>query len=383
MGNEKLHKASKANNDEFYTKFDCINDELRHYKHHFKGKVVFCNCDDPYESNFFKYFAMNFNHLELKKLITTGFAGSPIAGTNLFLEDIKSIPSGVDIKKCSYKVEITEINDENMDGAIDLADVEYLLKNNKNSLTIMKGNGDFRSEESIELLKQADIVASNPPFSLFIDYILLLKKYNKDFVIVGNKNAITYKDVFNLIKDNMFFVGHRRMTGGMWLSVPDGHEFDKEVDGVRLKNVPACWFTNLDIQKHHEDLILYKSYYGNEHLYPKYENFDAINVDKVSEIPVDYDGEIGVPITFMDKYNPEQFEIITLGIVGSCEFTKNTKMEILDKKGDPTGKYTYNAKGTLYKKYNPETDKSPAFRDVTNNELYSSIYARIIIRKRR
>lgn len=389
MGNQDLKKANKAKQDEFYTLINLIEEELRHYKHYFKDKVVFCNCDDPFESNFFKYFAMNFNHLGLKKLITTGFVGSPIAGTNLFLEDVRTLPKGLDIKKCSYKVEITEVNDVNMDGAIDLTDVEYLLKNKKNILTIMTGDGDFRSNESLELLRLSDICCTNPPWSLFRVFISELVEHNKKFVIIGNVNAITYKETFKLIKENKLWLGPSIQSGDREFRVPDhyplkaaGFRIDENGNKyIRVKGVR--WFTNLDTPKRHEEIILHKKYYGNEHLYPTYENYDAINVDKVSEIPMDYDHLMGVPITFLDKYNPEQFELIALGIVGSCEFTTNRKMEILDKSGKPTGKYTVNAKGTLYKKYNPETDKKlPAFKDVETGELYSSIYARIIIRKR-
>lgn len=316
MGNTTLHKANKSKSDEFYTLLPLIEAELRHYKHYFKDKVVFCNCDDPFESNFFKYFAMNFNHLGLKKLITTGFVGSPIAGTNLFLEDVRTIPLGMDIKKCSYKVEITEVNDANQDGAIDLADVEYLLKNNKNTLTIMQGDGDFRSDESIELLLESSIVVTNPPFSLFREYVSQLIKYDKNFIIIGNVNAITYKETFKLIKENKLWLGPSIHSGDREFRVPDHYPLEAagfriDENGykyIRVKGVR--WFTNLDITKRHENIILYKTYNGNEDHYPYYDNYNAINIDKVSEIPVDFGGLMGVPITFLDKFNPEQFEIV-------------------------------------------------------------------------
>lgn len=311
MANQNLHDAKRAKKDEFYTQLSDIENELKHYKHHFKGKVVFCNCDDPYESNFFKYFANNFNYLGLKKLIVTCFNGSPISGTELPLFEDDAEP-----ERIAYKVEITEISDVNGDGRVDLADVEHLIKNKKNVLTKLEGNGDFRSEECIKLLKEADIVVTNPPFSLFRDYVDQLVLYNKKFLILGNMNAITYKELFPLIKNNKMWIGY-----GFNLSLvyrtPYKNDLDSNRAFVRQRGynpdeyikVPAiAWFTNLDHKKRHEELILYKKYSPND--YRKYDNYDAINVDKVSEIPCDYDGVMGVPITFLDKYNPEQFEIV-------------------------------------------------------------------------
>ena len=252
-------------------------------------------------------------------------------------------------------------------------------------LKISKDDGDFRSAECIELLKQADIVVTNPPFSLFREYVAQLMKYDKKFLIIGNMNAITYKETFKLIKENKLWLGYK--SGDMAFQVPEHYEA-REIryweDENRQKwrsfgNI--CWFTNLDIAKRHEDLILYKTY--NKIDYPTYDNYDAINVDKTKDIPMDYQGAIGVPITFMNKYNPEQFEIIALGIVGSIDFTCNKKMEILDKNGNSTGTFTLNAKGTLYRAYNPETNKAPAFKDCETGELYSSIYARILIRNKK
>jgi len=378
MATELFDKAKKNKADEFYTQLSDIEMEMRHYKDQFCNKVILCNCDDPFESNFFKYFALNFNYLGLRKLIATCYAGSPVMGSQLSLFDIETLTENLREGKSPYKIEICEVRDENRDGAIDLTDVEFLLKNHNNVLTLLQGSGDFRSVECIELLKQADIIVTNPPFSLFREYVMQLMDFNKKFIIIGNKNAITYKETFKHIKNNCFFTGNRPMAGGMWFSVPENYEFDKIVDGVKLKNVPSCWFTNLDVAKHHDFITLYKKY--NQDEYPKYENYDAINVDKVTEIPYDFAGEIGVPITFLDKYNPDQFEIIALGIVGSIEFKNEKKMEIL-KDGMPTNKFTINAKGTLYRKYSPIKDKSKAaFRDVETGELYSSIYARIIIK---
>ena len=296
----------KAKQDEFYTQIDDISNELKHYRDHFRGKVVFCNCDDPYESNFFKYFALNFNSLGLKKLIATCYDGSPVMGNELLLQF--DTPDS-EPKKIAYKVEITEVNDYNGDGAVNLSDVAYLLQNDKNVLSRLKGNGDFRSAECVELLKQADIVCTNPPFSLFREYVAQLMQYEKKFLIIGNKNAIHYKDIFHHIKNNNLWVGMRSFAGGMWFEMLGATcSTTKTIDGVLLGNVPSIWFTNLDIPKRHETLDLWKKYTPEE--YPTYDNYPAINVNKTVDIPADYDGVMGVPITFMDKYNPEQFEII-------------------------------------------------------------------------
>ena len=199
MPTETLEQAKRNKADEFYTQLPDIEAELRHYQEQFRGKTVFCNCDDPYESNFFKYFAMNFNFLGLKKLIATCYGGSPVMGEQLSLFDIEPLEYVVEEAKPAYKIEITEANDENQDGAVDLTDVEYLLKNKKNALSLLKGDGDFRSGECVELLKEADIVVTNPPFSLFREYMAQLIEYDKKFIIIGNKNAITYKEIFNLV----------------------------------------------------------------------------------------------------------------------------------------------------------------------------------------
>ena len=387
MSNENLKTASKNKNDEFYTQLEDIEKELKYYKSYFKGKIVFCNCDDPYESNFFKYFAMNFNFLGLKKLICTCYSTSTIIGTQLSLDNIHNISIKENERK-PYKVEITEVEDLNKDGAFDLEDVKLLLEQNHNKISLLKGDGDFRSEECIELLKEADIVVTNPPFSLFREYIEQLIKYEKDFLVIGNQNALSYKEIFNLIKNNKIWLGASIHSGDREFRVPDSYPLNASgcrIDNkgnkyIRVKGIR--WFTNIDYAQRHEDLILYKHYTPEE--YPQYINYDAINIDKTSDIPCDYDGIMGVPITFMDKYNPEQFEIVALGIVGSCTFKNDRKMEILDKKsGKPTGKYTINAKGTLYRKYNPFKDKKPpAFKDCETGELYQSIYARILIKKK-
>ena len=300
-----LHAAKKQKKDEFYTQLKDIEDELKHYKEQFRGKVVYCNCDDPFESNFFKYFAANFNALGIKKLITTSYVKSTIVGDQLSLLEMEGLkPEG----KEPFKIEINEVSDVDADGAIGLSDVEWLLKHDANVASPLKGNGDFRSPECIGLLKQADVVVTNPPFSLFREYLAQLVEHNKKFLIIGNKNSITYKEVFKLIKDNRMWLGYRNINSDMWLMVPEGEKYEKVVDGVRLKHIMACWLTNLDTTKRHEEFIMYKTYTPDE--YPKYDNFDAINVNIVAEIPKDYDGVIGVPITFLDKHNPDQFELI-------------------------------------------------------------------------
>ncbi len=380
MARKDLAQAKDAKKDEFYTQLTDIEKELRHYTEYFRDKVVFCNCDDPYESNFFKYFALMFNKLGLKKLIATCYNGSPVSGNELLLDFGDTID---DPKKIAYKVEITEVIDTNGDGAINLVDIQYLIQNDKNVISVLKGNGSFDSPESIELLKEADIVVTNPPFSLFREYLSLLDRHNKQFIIIGNTNALTYKETFKMFKEDKIRTGYTNFNVGMFFEVPDSWEKYHHIEnGKKLARVStSCWFTNLPVKKHTENLVLYKHYIPEE--YPHYENYNAINVNTYTDIPYDYEGVMGVPITFLDKFNPEQFDILELGIVGSCTFTNMRKMEILDKEGKSTGKYTINAKGTLYRKFNPLTDKVPAFKDVETGQLYSSIYARILIRKKK
>ena len=314
--NKNLHKANKAKKDEFYTQLVDIEKELMHYKEQFRGKIVYCNCDDPFESNFFKYFASNFKALGLKKLIATSYKPSPIANTQLGLfGDNKVIaePKGRP-KITANKFIINEAGDVNDDGAFDLLDIAEQLRANKNNeWAPLKGEGDFRSEESIELLKQADIVVTNPPFSLFREYVAQLVKYDKKFLILGDQNAITYKETFKLIKENKLWLGYDN-GGTKWFQVPMDYDIPTEsrkkvVNGVKYFSMGRIlWFTNLDTTKRHQELILYKKYSPEE--YPKYDNYDAIEVSRVFEIPMDFDGVMGVPITFVDKYNPKQFEII-------------------------------------------------------------------------
>ncbi len=326
--NKNLHKAGKAKKDEFYTQLVDIEKELKHYKDQFRGKIVYCNCDDPFESNFFKYFANNFNHLGLKKLIATSYVPSPIAGTQLPLLEIEGLkPDG----KEPFKIEINEVLDMNNDGAINLGDVEYLLKHDKNIATPLSGNGDFRSEECINLLKQADIVVTNPPFSLFREYVAQLMEYKKNFLILGDQNAITHKDIFKHIKENKIWLGYDN-GGTKWFQVPMDYDIPTEsrkkiIDGVKYFSFGRIlWFTNLDSTKRHEELTLYKKYSPEE--YPKYDNYNAIDVSRVLEIPMDYKGAIGVPITFLSRYNPKQFDIL------GCSYSY----------GEPVG-YHINGKG--------------------------------------
>ena len=315
-GNKNLRQANKEKNDEFYTQLVDIEKEMRHYKEYFKDKVIFCNCDDPYESNFFKYFALNFNFLGLKKLIATCYVTSPIVYTQLDLFGDDVVMSAGSGEQKTYKIEITEVKDENGDGSIDLSDVEYLLKNDKNVLTLLSGDGDFRSNESIELLKQADIVVTNPPFSLFREYVAQLEAYNKKFIILGNQNAITYKEIFKFVRENKLWLGMDN-GGEKWFQVPSDYEIETESrikieNGIKYFSMGSVvWFTNLNTPKRNQPLTLYKKYSEEEYL--KYDNYNAINVNKLAEIPYDYEGYMGVPITFVDKYNPEQFEIIGMG----------------------------------------------------------------------
>ena len=399
--NRNLHSAATAKKDEFYTQLSDIENELRHYKAHFKGKIIFCNCDDPFESNFFKYFAMNFNSFGLKKLIATCYATSPVTGNELdyyidrdgqisFLP-VAGINSAHDESKRPYRIEITEVTDENGDGRVDLADVEYLLRNKKNVLTLLDGDGDFRSDECVDLLKQADIVVTNPPFSLFREYVAQLVEYEKKFIIIGNKNAITYKEIFPLIALNKLWIGVTPMSREIYFDVPQSYideaiEKKKDrtvvkVNGRYMARSQSIWFTNLDNMKRHEDLILYKHY--TPEAYPKYDNYDAINVDKSVDIPCDYDGVMGVPITFLDKYNPDQFEIVAFrkGADGKdlvYSFTgssQNIQVE-REREREPHGAAVL--PHTHQKKI--DTSHDDVLRPVLNGK---KIYRRITIRMRR
>lgn len=285
--NGNFHKAKTGKNDEFYTQLTDIEKEAKHYKEHFAGKTIYCNCDDPEWSNFFRYFALKFEDLKIKKLIATHF-----------------VHRDMFVQGDAYKLETTKGLKLNADGKFDLSDIK----------TKLKDNGDFNSAECIELLKEADIVVTNPPFSLFREYVTQLVEFDKKFLIIGNINAITYKEIFKLIQENKAWVGVNMGRGISGFIVPKHYELygsEARIDssGERIVSTNNClWLTNLDITKRHEDIILYKKYSSEE--YPTYDNFDAINVDKTKDIPFDYSGAMGVPITFLDKYNPEQFEIL-------------------------------------------------------------------------
>ena len=345
MANSKLSNAKSAKNDEFYTQLSDIEKELKHYKRHFKGKVVLCNCDDPRVSNFFHYFAYNFEKLGLKKLITTCYKNQ---NADLFSQN--------DSEQAIY---LEYEGDKNGNNVPDPDEI---------GIKHFKGDGDFRSEECIELLKQADIVVTNPPFSLFREYVAQLNEYEKKFVIVGHQNALKYKEIFPLIRDNKIWLGFG-FKGGAAHFINKHYEnyaaaTDKKEGMIRVSGVH--WFTNLDINKRHEDLILYKDYIPEE--YPKYENLNAINVNKTKDIPIDYVGMMGVPITFMDKHNPDQFEIIGVGIA-------NLGIEM--------GIQPYKPE---HKKYRKEVQK----RGAVNGDLYMMVdgivtvpYTRIIIKNKR
>ncbi len=297
--NKYLHKARNAKNDEFYTILSDIERELRHYKGHFKDKAVFCNCDDPRVSNFFHYFSYNFEKLGLNKLITTCYKNQNM---DLFSQH--------DTERAIY---LEYDGDRNKNNVPDPDEI---------GIKQLKGDGDFRSQECIELLKKSDIVVTNPPFSLFREFVAQLIEYNKKFLIVGTWNAITYKETFKLLMDNKIWIGVNSNRNFSGFIVPKhyplhGTEARIDENGNRIvSSNNTCWFTNLDIAKRHEELILYKTY--DPELYPTYDNYDAIEVSKTNDIPIDYNGVMGVPITFMNKYNPDQFEI--LGIANSARW---------------------------------------------------------------
>jgi hypothetical protein len=308
-GNKNLAAAKANKKDEFYTQRVDIENELKHYRSHFAGKVVYCNCDDPYESWFFKYFAMNFNALGLKKLIVTSYDGSSVAGTELAFD-------GGEGESKAYKIVIDRpLEDYNGDGAVDDDDVRIYLQKFPPEVLVSDDDykpGDFRSRQCVELLKESDIVVTNPPFSLFREYVAQLMAYGKKFLIIGHQGAIGYKEIFPLIRDNKVWLGFGFKGGAahFYSRYEDTATAGDHREGmIRVSGV--TWFTNLDINKRHEYLDLYKTY--SPERYVKFGNFDAINVDYTSDIPADYDGIMGVPVSFMDKYNPEQFKIIGFG----------------------------------------------------------------------
>lgn len=356
-GNSNLHMSKAGKTDEFYTQLSTIEEELRHYRKYFKGKTVLCNCDDPYESNFFKYFALNFNALGLKKLITTCYATSPITYTQLSLFSDEEITYPAGEGKKPYKIEITEVTDANGDATVDLSDVEYLLRNKKNALTLLNEDGDFRSKECIALLTECDIVVTNPPFSLMKEYIPLLAESGKQFLVLGNMNHITFKEIFHYFRENKMWLGYN--AGHFWFKVPDYYEakntdYKQDEDGKkwrRLGNI--CWFTNMDIDIRHQFLDLYKHFSIQE--YPEYDNYDAYFVKTVADIPCDTDKPLAVPITFLSSFSPDQFELLDAN-----QFRKNDEVHvkshglIKDKDGTIKGKATYAR--LLVRNRNPEKE---------------------------
>jgi hypothetical protein len=361
MANKNLTNAKRAKNDEFYTQFRDIQNEIEAYLEYnpdvFRDMVVYCNCDDPFESNFFRYFILNFNRLRLKQLVTTSYKPSPVANTQLelFGDDKTLIKSKGRPKITANKFIISEVGDIDGDGEFNLKDVAKQLRANKhNEWTPLKGDGDFRSDECIELLKQSDIVVTNPPFSLFREYLTQLMDYRKNFVIIGNKNNITSKDIFPLIKANKMWSGKTEWSGGLWFVTMDDCDVDKVIEGVNMKNVPAVWLTNLDHGRRHKPLPLmtmkenfkyskHKEIRGKK-AYDKYDNYEAIEVPFTDSIPSDYDGVMGVPSSFLDKYNPDQFEIVGL-TSGRDEFEITPSKRYLNpQQHNPNGTVTNGSK---------------------------------------
>lgn len=337
MANDDLIAARKNKKDEFYTQLTDIEKELRYYKEYFKGKTVFCNCDDPYESNFFKYFALNFQALGIARLIATSYSGSPVVGTQLPLFELDEEVAA----RTAYKVEITQIPDSNNDGAVDLTDVEHLLSSKGNHLSRLSGDGDFRSKEAMELLEASDIVATNPPFSLFREFITTLNNKGKKFAIIGNISALTTNDVFPLFFNGQVWLGPSISSGDRVFQVPSYYPLNasgcwEDESGNRFIKVKGVrWFTNLDHPKRHEELPLFKKFKAET--YPEFDNYNVINVNNVVDIPVDFDGPMGVPITFLDKHNPDQFEILDANAFRKSHQAPKASLLIKDASGSVQG----------------------------------------------
>lgn len=361
MANKNLNAAKEAKKDEFYTQLEDINNELRHYREHFRGKTVLCNCDDPRVSNFFTYFAYNFEFLGLKRLITTCYKNQDM---DLFSQN-----------KSEQAIYLIYDGDRNGNNIPDPEEI---------GIHPLKGDGDFRSRECIELLKQADIVVTNPPFSLFREYVAQLIEYDKKFIIIGNVNANTTKEIFPLIKDNKMWMGASIHSGDRKFWVPDDYELNAAGCGVdetgrkyiRVKGVR--WFTNLDYKERHEDIILYRSYSPDS--YPKYDNFNAIEVGKTEDIPSDYNGVMGVPVTFLDKYNPDQFEIlgITKTWFGMASKTYGEQIQV-DKNGKES-RVTKLNDGAVLEVNTPPKDKTYYKVD---GKTYIQTYPRILVRNKK
>lgn len=359
--NTKLTQAKKNKKDEFYTQLSDIERELKHYKEHFKDKVVYCNCDDPRVSNFFHYFSYNFEKLGLKKLIATCYKSQDM---DLFSQN-----------NSEQAIYLEYNGDKNGNFQPDQEEI---------GIKHLKGDGDFRSQESIELLKQADIIVTNPPFSLFREYVSQLIEYDKKFVIVGHQNATKYKEIFRLIKDNKIWLGYGFKGGAAHFINKHYEDYatagDRKEGMIRVSGV--VWLTNLDLNKRHEDLILYKKYTPDE--YPKYDNYDAIEVSQTKDIPLDYEGAMGVPITFLDKYNPDQFEILGM-TSGRDEFEarpikkyKNPKQ--LNQDGTITNGSKANTSSTIFYKTRPD---GVCYTDDSVEGFLKVLYTRFLIRNKK
>ncbi len=330
--NKNLHKAKKAKNDEFYTQIGSIERELRHYKDQFKGKKVFCNCDDPAESNFWKYFSLNFEFLGLERLVTTHYK-----------EDSPT-----------YALEINSVDGKPVE-----------------SKTNLKQNGDFRSDESLAILAECDIVVTNPPFSLFREYMEVLMESGKQFLVIGSMNALTYKNIFGHIND-----------GNLWLGTTAPKEF-VQPDGTIKKFGNICWFTNMEHKKRQEDIILFRTYKGNETDYPKYDNYDAIEVSKVKNIPKDYYGVMGVPITYLTKHNPDQFEIIGITAGRDEHESKPSKRYVNAKQHSTEGRITNGSKANTRSTIKHENKPNTTYYTADNCDGFLTInYARILIKRK-
>ncbi len=403
MANKSLGAAKNAKNDEFYTQFSDIQKEIEAYLEFdpdaFRGKVVYCNCDDPFESNFFKYFVLKFKDLGIKKLITTSYKPSPIAGSEVQLSlnfqeaeilNVNGIKEAGRPKESANRFIITEVGDYNDDGQFNLEDTARQLKENKNNEWVpLKGDsqfpaGDFRSSECVELLKQSDIVVTNPPFSLFVEFVQQLVEHDKKFIIIGNMNAITYKDIFPLIKSDKLWLGNGFHAGNAYFSTPNARGdfasgvYDEKTGLVKFRNVH--WFTNMEHGRRHQSLSLmttddnrkFNKKLQRKAAYDKYDNYDAIEVPFTDAIPSNYDGLMGVPISFLDKYSPEQFEI-----VGMCEnedlyklktksYSNQEKKDAYFAKFGKSGQYDLNASGVLIRE-----------------GRYEKVYQRVLIKHRK
>lgn len=391
MANRNLSAAKKAKNDEFYTQYPDIQKEIEAYleydKDTFRGKVVYCNCDDPFESNFFKYFVLNFKRLGLKRLITTSYKPSPVANTQLglFGDDKTVAPVKGRPKVTANVISLYDVADFDGDGSFTLEDIKQMLQANKNNEWYpLEGDGDFRSDECVELLKQSDVVVTNPPFSLFREYVAQLVEYGKKFLIIGNQNAITYRAIFSLIKEDRLWLGLTMNGSNRWFVVPDDYPFNENAAGSKIENGKkmlfvnsVVWYTNLDHGRRHRPLNLMsmadnrkynKKVVKSKTAYRKYDNYNAIEVPYADAIPSDYEGAMGVPISFLHKHSPDQFTIIGLGISSS---------------GIEVGVQPYKPE---HKKYRKEIQK----RGAVDGDLYMIVdgvvtvpYARILIEHRK